>query len=292
MSSSKGRLSALIRERDGVFTVADAIAAGYSEGWARQQVRRGFLRRRGRGVFQCITHSETPRAALRAAVLTLDGIATGTSVGWWRGLTEQPDRWTVIVPPGRSGGEHRATTVRRRRVYDCDIEIVDGLRVTTLPLATLDALVEGERGVAMFDRSLARHATELDALVATHERYPRRWGAVEAARVLDLASDRTKGALERMFAKLLDDAGFTGWVAGHDAGYELDFAFPDAGVAIELDGFAFHTDVAAFGADRRRQNQLQLGRWFVLRYTYAQIRYHRVEVIDEIRQALELADQR
>jgi hypothetical protein len=49
--------------------------------------------------------------------------------------------------------------------------------------------------------------------------------------------------------------------------YYLDLAYPDAKLAIEVDGFDFHRARAAFDADRRRQNDLVAAGWTVLRFT-------------------------
>ena len=47
----------------------------------------------------------------------------------------------------------------------------------------------------------------------------------------------------------------------------IDLAYPDAGVAIELDGFHPHTGREVFDRDRARANDLVLLGWRVLRFT-------------------------
>ena len=47
----------------------------------------------------------------------------------------------------------------------------------------------------------------------------------------------------------------------------LDLAFPDVLLAIEIDGWAWHTDPDRFRDDRRRQNALVTAGWMVLRFT-------------------------
>ncbi|MEK9809938.1 MAG: DUF559 domain-containing protein, partial [Candidatus Nanopelagicales bacterium] len=52
---------------------------------------------------------------------------------------------------------------------------------------------------------------------------------------------------------------------------EIDFAHVDLGIAIEVDGRAFHSDQRSFERDRARQNDLVLRGWLVLRFTWEQI---------------------
>lgn len=49
--------------------------------------------------------------------------------------------------------------------------------------------------------------------------------------------------------------------------YVIDLAYPEARIAIEVDGFGVHGGRTAFDHDRERQNALVLDRWRVLRFT-------------------------
>ena len=48
---------------------------------------------------------------------------------------------------------------------------------------------------------------------------------------------------------------------------EIDIAFPDRRIAIELDGYAFHSGAEAFRKDVRRGNKLLADGWTVRRFT-------------------------
>jgi very-short-patch-repair endonuclease len=54
-------------------------------------------------------------------------------------------------------------------------------------------------------------------------------------------------------------------------GYELDFLWRQAQLAVEMDGFAFHGDRDAFEADRRRDADLAARGIQVIRITWIQI---------------------
>jgi very-short-patch-repair endonuclease len=56
---------------------------------------------------------------------------------------------------------------------------------------------------------------------------------------------------------------------------------------IECDSYAFHMERAAFERDRRRDGELGLLGWRVLRITWAQLRYEPRYVIELLRRHLE-----
>ena len=56
------------------------------------------------------------------------------------------------------------------------------------------------------------------------------------------------------------------------AGYIADFACADARLVVEADGFAFHSDRAAYRKDRERLNALERLGWRVLRFTWEDVR--------------------
>ncbi len=90
-----------------------------------------------------------------------------------------------------------------------------------------------------------------------------------------------------MTVQLLKGAGITGWQTNFAAGgYLVDIAFPRQRVAIEIDGWAFHSDHDAFQNDRVRQNRLALQGWQVLRFTWLDLTQHSERVLAEIRAAI------
>ena len=73
---------------------------------------------------------------------------------------------------------------------------------------------------------------------------------------------------------LLRRAGISGFTPNltvrlRDGTYvEIDVAFPQLRIAIELDGYAFHSGAAAFRKDLRRSNRLMADGWTVRRFTW------------------------
>ena len=86
---------------------------------------------------------------------------------------------------------------------------------------------------------------------------------------------RTESELEDRFRAVLTDALVPLPVAQYEivnrAGLLIcraDYAYPDRPAAVLLDGFQWHSDRAAFGKDRRVQNELTAEGWDVYRYTW------------------------
>jgi len=66
----------------------------------------------------------------------------------------------------------------------------------------------------------------------------------------------------------------------------VDFAYPDARLAIEADGYRWHAGRARFDDDRARGNDLTLLGWRVLRITWTQLTHEPEAAIDAVHRAL------
>ena len=108
-----------------------------------------------------------------------------------------------------------------------------------------------------------------------------------ARRLLQAADDGAQSEAERILLRLLRTGGLTGWKANFPVnGYRIDVAFLVEKVAIEVDGFAFHSDPDAFHNDRVRQNSIALQGWQVLRFTWLDLTEYPERVLATIRSAL------
>lgn len=177
--------------------------------------------------------------------------------------------------------------VRRRELQSVDRVVARGLWVTDAPLTVLEAAVAlGDQGSQLMDHALQRRVS-FDALQCAHSRNLGRRGSDGAARLLAAAADRAASAAERKAIALLRSAHLTGFRQHYPlVGYELDLAFPEQYVAIEIDGWAWHHDPTRFRHDRQRQNALVLAGWTVLRFTWHDLTQRPAQVIAEIRRAL------
>jgi hypothetical protein len=111
-----------------------------------------------------------------------------------------------------------------------------------------------------------------------------------------LLSERTSddaglaSRLERLGLKVLTDAGLptpeTEYPAPWNAAERIDAAYPSAKLGIEWDSKRWHTQVAAFQADRKRDRMALLEGWRVFRFTWQDVTELPYEVVDTIRTAL------
>jgi len=82
----------------------------------------------------------------------------------------------------------------------------------------------------------------------------------------------TRSELEERFLGLCDDHGIPRPETNtRIEGVEIDFAWRDARLVVEVDGYTYHRSPSAFEADRERDVVLALAGWQVLRFTWAQV---------------------
>jgi hypothetical protein len=128
-------------------------------------------------------------------------------------------------------------------------------------------------GTAAYLWGLDRRVDRVDVIVSPH----RRVVVPASVRLHRVAVDGA--AIVRR-----GQAGITGWVANHPVWHDgelvavLDVALILRQVAVEIDGWAFHSDVDRFQRDRERQNALISLGWTVLRFTWADLA-HRPEYV-------------
>lgn len=69
----------------------------------------------------------------------------------------------------------------------------------------------------------------------------------------------------------------------------VDFCFPHARLVVEADGFAFHSDRAAYRSDRARMNELERLGWRVLRFTWEDVVHRPAYVLGLVHDCLRAA---
>jgi very-short-patch-repair endonuclease len=231
----------------------------------------------------------TDAARVRASVwgYGANAAASGLAAAWWHDLTKfAPDIVEVTVPRASHHPHRDGVRMRRRDLAPADVVERKTLRVTELALTVVEAAVRTRGGAALMDSALQRHV-DLRDLWRAHLRNKGRHGSPAARRLLQAASDGARSEAERLLVSLLRQAGITGWQANYPVGgYKVDVGFPKQKVALEADGWAFHSDPDVFVGDRNRQNKIALLGWTVLRFTWLDLTMYPDRVIAEIRQAI------
>jgi very-short-patch-repair endonuclease len=272
-----------------MITLSQAEQSGLSRHAVDRRVRAGRWRRCSPAVYFVDDRPFTDAARLRAAVWGYgpQAVASGLAAAWWHGVTQfSPEVMEVTVPRDSHHPRRDGIRLRRRDLARCDVVERNGLKVTALALTIVEAAVRTRHGGVLMDSALQRHV-ELRDLWRAHLGNKGRHGSPAARRLLQAASDGAHSEAERILVKLLRKAGITGWRANYPVGgYKVDVGFPAQKLALEADGWAFHSDAKVFVADRNRQNAIALLGWKVLRFTWVDLTEYPDRVIAEIRHAL------
>ncbi len=222
-------------------------------------------------------------------------VVSHVSAAWLWDLAPPPPLPTLSVPRGGTSRVERAV-VHRPRIPAARVVHRKGLPCTD-PLRTLvelaAALPAAELDEAV-DRALARRLVSVPALEAEIGRVAGRGRQGPALLRGALGRRGHLGApapsvLESNLLRLLDRAGITPLAtevrAGPDGRYRLDCLLAP-GVAVEVDGFAYHASPEQKGDDERRRNQLRLEGWVLLVYTWRDVLGDGNRVVSELRAAL------
>jgi very-short-patch-repair endonuclease len=286
------RIEQILRRQDGVITLYQAVAAGLGARGVRNRVGSGRWERVHPRVFRATDHAFTDLARLRAAALWAAprSAVSGLAAAWWHGLVDCcPPVIELSLPRDRRPRAQPGIRVRRRDLHLPDLVSVRGICLTDVPLTVLECAVQlGQDGPAFLDRALQRQV-RLETLRRAHRRNLGQHGSKAAGTLLAVAARGGESEAERRLVALLRRAGIEGWQLGYlVAGYRLDLAFPAARVAVEVDGWAYHRDAERFRQERRRQNELVLAGWTILRFTWDDLTQRPATVLPKIRAALKV----
>lgn len=272
--------SHLIRQA-GVISRPQALEAGLTPRQIDRLLRSSEWLREWPGVYRLHAAAPLPDTLARAASLWLgpDALLTDHGAVWWWGVVDEPPSVLTFAARRRRHSDRPAVCVVEAFVDPVDRTVHRGLPVVSRPWAVLRTAATWEvrqpgRGIALLDRATQLRAVRHEDLRAAFDRHPGCWGSTTIRTLLARTGDGAHSELERIAVALLRKAGITGFTpnlvtrlrSGHVV--EIDIAFADRKVAIELDGFAAHSGASAFRRDRRRGNRLMADGWTVRRFTW------------------------
>jgi very-short-patch-repair endonuclease len=296
--SREARLGILAGRQHDVVTHPQLRELGYSASGIHRMVRSGRLRRLHRGVCLVGHRPPTDRGRLLAAVLASGAgtVASHASAACLHGLL--PWRGTVVdvtsprEPPTHRGVRGHRTTVLRRD----DVTVVDGIPVTAVPRAFVDAAPQV--GPDALER-MWRRADELRILdprgLIAQLGTPR--PGVAAVRRLLAAADEgvftglTRSDLEILFLQTVRAAGLPTPVTNVRVDVpsgrpEVDALWPEQRVVVEIDGWSTHGSRRDFERDRLRDAELQRVGYRTVRFTWRRVVGDPVGVASTVRDVL------
>jgi hypothetical protein len=252
---------------------------------ARRWTEDGRLVRAQPRVLRLAGAPVTPQQQMLAASLACRGPVSHRSAAWvWNLLDAQAVVDVSVRHPRRACLWDPAVVHRIRDLTDRHVVERDGMSVTSPARTILDLGLVVPWWVVdrALGRALARRLLPLSEVRTLREDLARRGrnGTGVTQQVLDERVLRGGGgdsALEARFLGLLRRFGLPAPVLQHevwDGGRfvaRVDAAYPERRIAIEIDGYEFHSSPDAFQRDRARQNDLVRLGWRVLRFTAADV---------------------
>lgn len=200
----------------------------------------------------------------------------------------------LSVPRTRTRARWPAATIYCRDLAADDIRVREGRRLTSPELTVLDLARWRGLRTALIGLDAARHRRhtnprQMRRTLAARVGHP---GTYLAGVALRLSSEVRQSPLESDFRYLVHMTGLPAPVdqyevfAGDILIGRVDFAWPEAMVVVEVDGYEFHREYGPFRDDRRRDRLLRSAGWRVLRFTKAD--FEKPEVVaEEVRAALQ-----
>jgi very-short-patch-repair endonuclease len=282
----------------GVFSRAQAQSVGITRKMIEVRLSQRLWERIDFGIYRMVATPSTWHQRLVAACLVGPAVASHRSAGqlWsYPGMPPNPVEVTALRHRRRKAGDvvwHESYLLTPDQITELDgIQVTGALR-TFLDLAGVldrDHLEEVRNdGIR---RNLFTAASGLTLL----ERLGPRRRAVPLARSLLEAALTTEAipqsVLETRFLQLLRRACLPKPAAQYPVSYGLrtihvDFAYPDARLAIELDGDAYHWGERADRRDNERNRFLARLQWRVQRFTWHDITRRENEVVRDVTEAL------
>ena len=278
-------LGSFARAQHGAFTRRQAVLSGFTRNEVDGKVRRREWIAIDHGVYRA---AETPvswRQRVMAACLAGPAVASHRSAAALWGF---PDFVFELV---------EVTSLRHRRrkspevVWHESVRLdqretteIDGIPTTgaTRTIIDLGSVLHFDDLLKAIDDALRRNLTSTSRISNQLEQWgPQRRGIGTVRRAVALRNGLPvpESVLESEFDALIRRYGLPQpsrqWVIRDDHGdaiARVDFAYPVARIAIEIDGLRWHGALPDRERDDRRQNAIVSLRWTVLRFTARDIR--------------------
>jgi hypothetical protein len=266
----RGVIAQLSKLQHGAFTRTQAVEAGMHPRAIDRRVDAGEWEPVDYAVYRVTGTQSTWRQRLMAACLAGPAVASHRSAAALCGFVDC-DEGIVEVTALRHRRRHRSDVVwHESRCLDrSDLTEIDGIPLTRPLRALLDlgVVLEPDRLEELLDDGLRRGWFSLAAVWRRWEQIggPRRSGGRVVEEVLKrkLEGQRPVGSiLETRFRQLLRRAGLPEPVSqyeiydGEEFIARVDFAYPELGVVIEVDGEERHTGRSPRKHDARKERRI------------------------------------
>jgi hypothetical protein len=286
----------------GLITRRQALDLGLTRHQIQYRLDRELWRSIDTGVYLNTAVPPTSATRLLAVCLGTGAVVSHRSAGrLWALDGVRPGRPEVTVEA------HRGLVRRHVRVHETtqwdriDQHAIDGLPVTGIGRTLLDlGAVLPMAGLRQaVDDARRRNLVDWPELARVYLRHARRGrdGSGSLRRLLEAhvgelvvpRSDWSRRVADLLVAAGLPRPRFEYRVSdGHGFVAELDLAFPDVGLGLELDSVAWHLDRVSFERDARRRNRLENLGWSIRNFTWSDYADHPDRLIGTVVDAYSL----
>ena len=262
--------------QSGAITTAQLAGRGISEYQIREMVAEGILQRVARGVYVVCGTDGCWRRSLWVGLLRAGPrsfVCRRSAAALW-GL-DGVDPGFVDVAVGR-GHPRWSGAIRLGAAAELEVVGVDGIRATTVErtLVDLGSVVPPTIVERSLESALRRNLVTVDR-ISDVARSARSGGGNAIREVIDrrgVSVLPTESDAETLFNLIARELGLPDPRRQHlvilrGRKYRLDFAWPELRLAVEIDGASAH-GLGELAADLRRQNQILLDGWLVMRFTW------------------------
>jgi hypothetical protein len=272
----------------GVVTRDELLGVGVSGAGIKRRVRKGALIPQYPGVYRVGHAAPSTDATFIAAVKAcgkgafLRGRAGGHLLGLLKGKPPPPE---VTAPTER---RVKGVETKRCRSGKRGITKVRGIPVTTVPetLVDLAAVLTPDQLARACHEAGVRYKTAPRHVEAVLARRPTSPGAKRLRAVMRGEVPVTLSEMERVFLKLLREAGLplpeTNRAAG---GRRVDCRWPGR-LTVELDSYQFHNSRYSWEQGHNRAREARGRQEEFRRYTWEDVTEERVAMLTELRRLL------
>ena len=249
-----------------------------------RRIDEGLWIPRGRRV---LVFAATPDTLLTESLISAhafhpESVLTGFSALAVRGELGK-DPWSVVAPESRPWvllPTCRKTSARVLRVPVGPTQPLMGVRVASRDQIIADLLrllSAGEAQTLAYRLAQRMRAATVVAIIEKAlEGLGQAPGAQQLKGMIRSLSNGAQSEAEQEIISILMEAGFQGFIANYPTRirgrlYRIDVAFPEYQLAIEVDGFAFHSTSSQLQGSNARQNDLVSDGWTVQRYTWTDL---------------------
>ncbi|CAA0134655.1 Uncharacterised protein [Mycolicibacterium vanbaalenii] len=263
-------LDELFATQGGVATTAQLLTA-YSRSRLDTAIRDGALLKVWPGVYS----REEPDILIRLRGLDLRAggpvaVCLGTAAAAYGFDTQDTTDLHVLTPPGHQLRNSAGLVVHRRD--GAPLGTIEGRPATTPEWTAVEVArsLRRPRTLATLDAALRSNTCGRRGLLATAAAQAGRRGIVAVRELIPLADPLAESPMESEARLAMLDGGLPPPVLQHriidrnGRTWRLDFAWPDHRLAVEYDGFDWHSDPDQFRRDRQKRAALTEVGWSLL----------------------------